>query len=112
MHACLLSRPAALTHIHTSASAPFPPPPLSYPSTSYSNFLFSHLTPDERQAVFAAMERITVSPGDIIIRQGDRGDHFYVVESGTFCVLVATAASHAHSLQVGWWRVDCTKMYQ
>jgi CRP-like cAMP-binding protein len=62
--------------------------------------------------VFAAMERITVSPGDIIIRQGDRGDHFYVVESGTFCVLVATAASHAHSLQVGWWRVDCTKMYQ
>jgi CRP-like cAMP-binding protein len=86
-----------LSHPHTSTPAPSAPNLKPY----HSNFLFSHLTPDERQAVFAAMERITVSPGDIIIRQGDRGDHFYVVESGTFCVLVATAATHAHSLQVG-----------
>ncbi|GBF88184.1 phosphatase 2C and cyclic nucleotide-binding kinase domain-containing protein [Raphidocelis subcapitata] len=54
-----------------------------------NNFLFAHLTDGERAAVFAEMERVEVQPGEVVIRQGDRGDHFFVVERGEFDVLVA-----------------------
>ncbi len=54
-----------------------------------SNFLFSHLAPDAREAVLDVMERVEVDAGEVIIRQGERGDHFYVAETGTYDILVA-----------------------
>jgi CRP-like cAMP-binding protein len=32
------------------------------------------------------MKRVEVSRGDVVIRQGDPGDWFYVVDSGEFSV--------------------------
>ena len=56
-----------------------------------SNFLFQHLNAAQRQAVINVMLEIPVSKGDRIIKQGDRGDRFYVVSSGRFEVRVRAA---------------------
>ncbi len=42
--------------------------------------LFRSLEPDQLNEVLDAMFEFVVSEGDFIIRQGDDGDNFYVVE--------------------------------
>mmetsp|Transcript_42698 Transcript_42698/g.101361 ORF Transcript_42698/g.101361 Transcript_42698/m.101361 type:complete len:1069 (-) Transcript_42698:82-3288(-) len=54
-----------------------------------SNFLFSHLNMMQRLLLFQVMVKRHVVPGEIVIRQGERGDHFYIIEEGKFDVLVA-----------------------
>lgn len=54
-----------------------------------NNFLFKALEADQRQEAIDAMFEKKVSAGEEIIKQGDPGDYFYVVESGTFDVFVA-----------------------
>ena len=51
-----------------------------------ANFLFQHMTAKQKSAAISCMEMITVSSGDVIIRQGDDGDKFYIVDSGTYDV--------------------------
>ncbi|GAM17152.1 hypothetical protein SAMD00019534_003270 [Acytostelium subglobosum LB1] len=46
------------------------------------NILFNHLEEEERNSVFAAMFEVNYKAGDVIIRQGDKGDNFYVVDIG------------------------------
>ena len=53
-----------------------------------ANFLFQHLNEAQRKLIFGLMEKRQVSTGEVIIKQGDKGDHFYVVESGEFDVFV------------------------
>ena len=53
-----------------------------------ANFLFQHMTPKQKMDTISCMEKISVNAGDIIMKQGDHGDKFYVVESGTFDVSV------------------------
>jgi len=69
--------------------APYQPTSLKSPETQErldkalkNNVLFSHLEEEERKEVFGAMVEVKFMAGDIIIRQGDEGDNFYVVESG------------------------------
>lgn len=49
-----------------------------------NNFLFKCLDDDQRTHVIDAMEEKRVKKGDVVIQQGDEGDYYYVVESGTF----------------------------
>jgi len=35
-----------------------------------------------------AMQKVKFAPGDVIIKQGDEGDRFYVLESGTCDITV------------------------
>lgn len=51
-------------------------------------FLFSGLSPDELETVVMAMTEKVVAAGDVVIRQGDKGDYFYVAESGTYSIFV------------------------
>lgn len=51
-----------------------------------TNFLFSHLNEAQRTELYMVMKRVEVKAGDVIIRQGDPGDWFYVVDSGVFAV--------------------------
>ncbi|MDJ0929205.1 MAG: cyclic nucleotide-binding domain-containing protein [Gammaproteobacteria bacterium] len=44
---------------------------------------FHRIPPANIQAIFMRMQRVTYKPGDVIIKQGDEGDYFYVVISGT-----------------------------
>eukprot|EP00092_Neocalanus_flemingeri_P006956 GFUD01007508.1.p1 GENE.GFUD01007508.1~~GFUD01007508.1.p1 ORF type:complete len:285 (+),score=65.81 GFUD01007508.1:74-928(+) len=52
-------------------------------SKSLSNhMLLRGLTESERNEVFEAMFNIIAKPGDLIIKQGDEGDNFYIIEQG------------------------------
>jgi cAMP-dependent protein kinase regulator len=53
-----------------------------------SNIMFAHLDADERQQVFDAMFQVDFDAGAVIIKQGDDGDNFYVIDSGTCDIYV------------------------
>eukprot|EP00123_Amoebidium_parasiticum_P015128 comp22799_c0_seq1/m.35755 comp22799_c0_seq1/g.35755 ORF comp22799_c0_seq1/g.35755 comp22799_c0_seq1/m.35755 type:complete len:372 (-) comp22799_c0_seq1:477-1592(-) len=59
------------------------------------NILFKHLDEEERSEIFDAMELAEHNPGDIIIQQGDDGDFFYIIDSGTVEVWVASGSQPA-----------------
>lgn len=52
-------------------------------------FLFGTLDQEQAVEVLDAMFEKKVGPGEHVIEQGDDGDNFYVVDSGTFDVFVA-----------------------
>jgi len=43
---------------------------------------FIKLTPTDIQKLLQKLESITVKAGDVIIRQGDEGDYFYIIRQG------------------------------
>jgi CRP-like cAMP-binding protein/serine/threonine protein phosphatase PrpC len=51
-----------------------------------ANFLFQHLNEQQAQQVYNVMKRVPVKKGEVVIRQGDAGDWFYVVDAGEFSV--------------------------
>ncbi|XP_065569366.1 cAMP-dependent protein kinase type II regulatory subunit-like isoform X2 [Artemia franciscana] len=51
--------------------------------------LFRSLDPEQMQDVLDAMFEKTVSAGEYVIKQGDDGDNFYVIESGLYNIYVA-----------------------
>jgi len=53
-----------------------------------SNFIFSDLSGEERTLLINAMQKETATEGHSIIKQGDTGDFFYVVEKGTISFIV------------------------
>nr|ADD24423.1 cAMP-dependent protein kinase type I regulatory subunit [Lepeophtheirus salmonis] len=46
------------------------------------NVLFSHLDENERSDIFDAMFPINALPGEVVIKQGDEGDNFYIIDAG------------------------------
>lgn len=46
------------------------------------NFIFSDLSPKERTLLIRAMQKQECAEGEIIIKQGDVGDFFYICEMG------------------------------
>jgi CRP-like cAMP-binding protein len=54
----------------------------------HQNFTFSTLTEEDMADLMISMEIVDVSPGENIITQGQDGEYFYIIEQGTFTVLV------------------------
>ncbi|GBL88941.1 cAMP-dependent protein kinase type II regulatory subunit [Araneus ventricosus] len=52
--------------------------------------LFRSLDVQQMQEVLDAMFERKVKPGDIVIKQGDDGDNFYVIDSGVYHIYVDT----------------------
>eukprot|EP00736_Rhodelphis_marinus_P009990 Rmarinus@m.27324 len=52
------------------------------------NFLFTSLDPAQKDEIFGAMFERKVAAGEVVIRQGDPGDNFYVIDSGEYDVYV------------------------
>ncbi|KAM7536265.1 hypothetical protein Aperf_G00000083294 [Anoplocephala perfoliata] len=52
------------------------------------NVLFAHLDENERSDIFDAMFPLHRSRGDIIIKQGDEGDNFYIIDQGEVDIYV------------------------
>eukprot|EP00388_Colpodella_angusta_P012895 GDKJ01032538.1.p1 GENE.GDKJ01032538.1~~GDKJ01032538.1.p1 ORF type:complete len:354 (-),score=57.31 GDKJ01032538.1:482-1543(-) len=50
--------------------------------------LFGHLTPESLDMVIDSLELADLPSGFELIRQGDVGDYFYIVKSGTFDIFV------------------------
>jgi len=53
-----------------------------------AHFLFAELEASEIAMVVASMFEQRINTGDVIIRQGDKGDNFYTVQSGSFDITV------------------------
>ena len=53
-----------------------------------ASFLFQHISPANRELLFSVMEKVRVQKGDWVIRQGDEGDRFYIVDNGKFEVRI------------------------
>jgi len=51
-------------------------------------FLRGISSPETRKLILDAMFEVSVEPEQEIITQGDLGDHFYIIENGSFDVLV------------------------
>jgi CRP-like cAMP-binding protein len=47
---------------------------------------FHKIPPANLQAVFMRLQRVNYSAGDVVIRQGDEGDFFYIIVSGRCAV--------------------------
>ena len=47
---------------------------------------FHRIPPANLQAVFMRMQRMNYVAGDVVIRQGDEGDYFYVIMNGRCAV--------------------------
>jgi len=52
---------------------------------------FSRLSPEKLAAVMMKLEEVPVRLGDVVVRQKDPGDYFYIVKSGKFTVSRRTA---------------------
>ncbi|KAH6922255.1 hypothetical protein HPB50_011238 [Hyalomma asiaticum] len=50
--------------------------------------LFKSLDVNQMQEVIDAMFERKVKPGEVVIKQGDDGDNFYVIHSGTYHIFV------------------------
>lgn len=51
---------------------------------------FHRIPPANLQAIFMRMQRISMQAGDVIVRQGDEGDYFYVITEGRCSVVRET----------------------
>ena len=58
-----------------------------------SNFLFVHLDDTQLSNIFSVMQKVVVSRGETIIKQGEDGNKFYVVDAGSFDVYVSAKES-------------------
>ena len=67
--------------IQTRADATSRDPFASRTQSLVANILFSALDPNQLADCISAMVRIDCRPGDKLIKQGDVGDNFYVVQS-------------------------------
>lgn len=60
------------------------------------SFIFRDVEEKQLQAVLGAMEELRVGEGELVIRQGDQGDYFYVVESGRLLVYITSESLPLH----------------
>lgn len=52
------------------------------------NLLFKNLDQEQRHRIIDAMFERSVPQDTLVIKQGDPGDNFYVIESGSFAVII------------------------
>ena len=55
--------------------------------------IFQRIPPANLQTLFMKMESVESSVGDVVVRQGDDGDYFYVINSGR-CIVTRESPSH------------------
>jgi CRP-like cAMP-binding protein/serine/threonine protein phosphatase PrpC/serine/threonine protein kinase len=65
-------------------------------------FIFSHTNESQRDTIIKCMQRVSVEEGQLVIKQGDQGDHFYVVGSGKYEVRVG---SNPEEIELGTGQV-------
>mmetsp|Transcript_2904 Transcript_2904/g.4384 ORF Transcript_2904/g.4384 Transcript_2904/m.4384 type:complete len:966 (+) Transcript_2904:142-3039(+) len=62
-----------------------------------NNFLFDHISPEQQNIMLDVIARVEVKAGDLVIRQGESGDRFYIIDSGIFEVRVSKDEPKIHA---------------
>jgi CRP-like cAMP-binding protein len=68
--------------VHDLNSTQTAPAPDDWMTTLLQTKIFHRIPPANIQAVFMRMQRVNCKAGDLIIKQGDDGDFFYVITQG------------------------------
>jgi small-conductance mechanosensitive channel/CRP-like cAMP-binding protein len=63
-------------------------------------YLFSPLAPDERQLIAENLEEMRYAKNEVIIREGEAGDSFFIIEQGEVEVFVTSANGSKKSLTI------------
>ena len=63
-----------------------------------NNVFFSHLDPNQMETIQNAMFSVEKVDGDTIIQQGDDGDNFYIIDSGSVEVFIKSKETGDSSL--------------
>lgn len=58
-----------------------------------ASVIFKDVSDEQREMIYSVMEHVSVKSGDWVIRQGEMGDHFYIVETGKFEVRIVPQGS-------------------
>jgi len=53
-----------------------------------TNYIFANLNDQDKNNIMMSMDIVDVSSGENIITQGQEGDYFYIIEKGSFTVIV------------------------
>jgi rhodanese-related sulfurtransferase len=69
-----------------------------FSAESLKNGIFRALPPANVEELFRRMERTPVKAGQVIIRQGDEGDYYYLIESGVATVSRSANPGHPPAL--------------
>ena len=81
-----------VSDLNTTQTAPAPD---DWMTTLLQTKAFHRVPPENIQAVFMRMQRITCGDGEMIIKQGDEGDYFYVITRGRCSVTRETPLNKA-----------------
>lgn len=52
------------------------------------NYIFAGMSEDDKTLIGSRMDIVNITKGETVIQQGSSGDYFYIIESGTFTILV------------------------
>jgi len=63
--------------------------------------LFASLPRDEVERLAASLRRLDLAAGDVLLREGEPGNHFYLIISGELEIIKTTATSEEHLIGVG-----------
>ncbi|KAJ4472345.1 camp-dependent protein kinase regulatory subunit [Lentinula aciculospora] len=66
-------------------------------SSIANNFIFRDLDEEQETGVLNAMQEVAVDEGEEVIRQGDVGEYFYVVESGILDCYIKSEGGHSQT---------------
>ena len=69
-----------------------------FSAESLKNGIFRTLPPANVEELFRRMERVPVKAGQVIVRQGDEGDYYYLIESGVAEVSRSSQAGAAPAI--------------
>jgi CRP-like cAMP-binding protein/rhodanese-related sulfurtransferase len=72
------------------------------------NKSFHRIPPANLQAVFMRMQRVTCKAGEVVIKQGQEGDYFYVITDGRCLVTRETPLSRDGGIKLAELRVGDT----
>ena len=69
--------------------------------------IFQRLPPANLQKILMSLEEVSVVKGEVIIRQGDLGDYYYLIKSGQ-CLLTRKPSEHAKDIKLALLRASDT----
>ena len=78
--------------------------------TVKNNFLFRHLEDDALLKVVHQLREVRCEAGRIVCREGEKGDYFYIVESGVYAVYQVRGRHPVHLILPSGMAIGCRRL--